>query len=171
MGRRELGWPVCCAVDSRTIRNWMEKLKLPYVRPWRAGLVITSVCATATSVTSTCSLKLRGSGLAIVENLFEADKRQTVAFERGVDVLIHHLGGLELATAERVQVTVRTESDGTVMFEEMSAPFDRDRGEVLVACQRHFAAYPPDVVIDVRVHRAASAPQLATFIIPHVFGA
>jgi hypothetical protein len=112
---------------------------------------------------------LRAKGLAIVENLFEAGKRQAVAFEPGVDLLIHHLGGLDLAGAERVQVTVRNESGGPVIFEEMFAPFDRERGEVLIACQRHFAAYPPDVVFDVRVHRAAAAPELATYIIPHSF--
>jgi hypothetical protein len=112
---------------------------------------------------------LRAQGLAIVENAFEAGKRQSVAFAAGVDLLIHRLGGLDLGDAERVQVTVRNESGGPVIFEEMFAPFDRERGEVLIACQRHFAAYPPDVVFDVRVHRAQRAPALATFIIPHLF--
>lgn len=112
---------------------------------------------------------LRAQGLAIVENTFEGGMRKSVAFEPGVDLLIHRLGGLELADAERVEVTVRNESGGPVIFEEMFAPFDRERGEVLIACQRHFAAYPPDVVFDVRVHRPASVPQLTTYFIPHVF--
>jgi hypothetical protein len=112
---------------------------------------------------------LRSKGLSIVENAFEAGKRQTVAFEPGVDLLIHHLGGLNLDGAERVQVTVRNESGGPVLFEEMFAPFDRERGEVLIACQRHFASYPPDVVFDVRVHRSGAVPELATYIVPHLF--
>jgi hypothetical protein len=111
---------------------------------------------------------LRAKGLAIVENEFEAGKRQQVAFEPGVDLLIHRLGGLDLSGAERVSVTVRTESGGAVIFEEMFAPFERDRGEVLIACQRHFTAYPPDIVFDVRVHRPAAPLELATYIIPHV---
>jgi hypothetical protein len=113
---------------------------------------------------------LRAKGLAIVENTFEAGVRKAVVFERGVDLLIHRLGGLDLAGAERVAVTVRNESGGHTIFEEMFAPFDRERGEVLIACQRHFAAYPPDVVFDVRVYRPAAAPALATYIIPHAFG-
>ena len=113
--------------------------------------------------------ELRAKGLAIVENTFEAGKRQQVAFEPGVDLLIHRLGGLDLADAERVEVTVRNESGGSVIFEEMFAPFDRARGEVLIACQRHFAAYPPDVVFDVRVHRPAAPIEVATYIIPHLF--
>jgi hypothetical protein len=112
---------------------------------------------------------LRAKGLAIVENSFVASQRQQVAFEPGVDLLIHRLGGLDLVDAERVEVTVRTESGSDVIFEEMFAPFDRERGEVLIACQRHFSSYPPDVVFDVRVHRAAQPPVLATYIIPHVF--
>lgn len=112
---------------------------------------------------------LRAKGVSVRENVFEPSKRQTATFEPGIDILIHRLTGLDLASAERVHVTVRNESGGPVIFEEMFAPFDRDRGEVLIACQRHFAAYPPDVVFDVRVHRAAREPDLATYFIPHVF--
>jgi hypothetical protein len=112
---------------------------------------------------------LRAQGLAIVENTFEGGKRQPVTFEVGVDLLIHRLGGLALADAERVEVTVRSESAGLVIFEDKFAPFDRERGEVLIACQRHFTAYPRDVVFDVRVHRAAAPLELTTYIIPHVF--
>jgi hypothetical protein len=112
---------------------------------------------------------LRAQGAAIRENVFEPSKRQTVTFEPGVDILIHRLTGLDLASAERVEVTVRNESGGPLIFEELFAPFDRERGEVLIACQRHFAAYPPDVVFDVRVHRPAREVELATYIIPHVF--
>ena len=112
---------------------------------------------------------LQARGVAIAENAFQPGTRQTVTFEPGVELLIHRLGGLDLGSAERVQVTVRNESGGPLIFEEMFAPFDRDRGEVLIACQRHFAAYPPDIAIDVRIHRGAQSPELATFIIPHVF--
>ncbi|HEY5946926.1 MAG TPA: zf-HC2 domain-containing protein, partial [Kofleriaceae bacterium] len=85
---------------------------------------------------------LRAQGLSLGENMFEAGKRQSVSFEAGMDLLIHHLSGLDLATAERVEVRVRTESTGAVIFEDMFAPFDRERGEVLIACQKHFAVFP-----------------------------
>ena len=113
---------------------------------------------------------LRAQGATLVENTFAAGARQTVTFEPGIDLMIHRLGGLDLATAERVEVVVRTESGATgVIFEELFAPFDRERGEVLIACQRHFAAYPHDVVFDVRVHRSSRPPELATYFIPHEF--
>ncbi|HEX5063298.1 MAG TPA: zf-HC2 domain-containing protein [Kofleriaceae bacterium] len=111
---------------------------------------------------------LRARGLTIVDNDFIAERRTPVTFERHVDFMIHHLTGLDLTAAERVEVIVRDES-GKVMFEEPIAPFDPQSGEILIACQRHFAAFPPDVVFDVRVHRAAAPPALSTFCIPHVF--
>ena len=114
--------------------------------------------------------ELRQKGLALVENDFVAGHRTEVAFTQAADLLIHHLTGLPLADASRVSVTVRSESTGMVIHEEPFAPFDRERGEVLIACQRHFAAFPRDIVFDVRVHAASrSAPTIATYSIPHVF--
>jgi hypothetical protein len=111
---------------------------------------------------------LRADGRVIRDNEFEPGVRKTAVFERDVDLLIHHLRGLELADAERVAVVVRSETRGE-MFEEHFAPFDRARGEVLIACQRHFVSFPPDVAIDVRVYRsgAATEPRVATYLIPH----
>jgi hypothetical protein len=113
---------------------------------------------------------LRASGRRVVENDFAPGVRTEVTFERDIDFLIHHLRGLALADAERVSITVRTETSGMTLFEEPFAPFDRSRGEVLIACQRHFAAMPRDVVFDVRVFGPSSSePSLATFSIPHIF--
>lgn len=70
----------------------------------------------------------------------------------------------------RVGVTVRSPSAGEVMHEDPFAPFDRERGEVLIACQKHVAVFLRDVVIDVRIYRDARELQLATYSIPHVFG-
>ena len=115
---------------------------------------------------------LRAEGRVIRDNEFEPGVRKTAVFERDVDLLIHHLRGLELADAERVSVVVRSEGSGAI-FEELFAPFDRERGEVLIACQRHFASFPPDVAIDVRVYRsgavaaAVAEPTVATYLIPH----
>jgi hypothetical protein len=47
------------------------------------------------------------------------------------------------------------------------APFDRARGEVLVACQQHYASYPPDTVAEVRVHDAEGRERLDTYTILH----
>lgn len=113
--------------------------------------------------------ELRARGLTIADTTFAPGVRQAVTFERHVDLMIHHLGGLDLATAERVEVTVRSEATGAVVHADPWAPFDRDRGEVLIACQRHFSHLPHDVVFDVRVHRASGPAAVATFVVPHVF--
>ena len=111
---------------------------------------------------------LRARGMAIVETSFEPGKRAAARFAPNVDLMIHHLAGLDLASAERVDVIVRSES-GRVINEERCAPFDRQRGEVLVACQRHFAAWPHDIAFDVYVHRASTSVEVSTFFIPHEF--
>lgn len=70
----------------------------------------------------------------------------------------------------RVEVTVSSESSSETLFVDPLAPFDPARGEVLIACQRHFAAFPPDVVFDVRA-LAADGAELARarYRVPHEF--
>lgn len=112
---------------------------------------------------------LRARGLVVIANEFAPGVRKSIRFERDTHVMIHHLGGLELRDAERVAVTVRSES-GPTMYEDVAAPFDSERGEVLIACQRHFADMPDDVAFDVRVHRRGdAAPTVTTYFIPHEF--
>lgn len=111
---------------------------------------------------------LRAKGLVIVENEFAPASRTPVVFDRHADLLVHRLSGLDLAGAVRVEVLVRSEAHGP-MFQELFAPFDASRGEVLIACQKHFAALPHDVAFDVRVHREAAPPTLTTYSIPHEF--
>jgi hypothetical protein len=113
--------------------------------------------------------ELRKSGLVIGENPVALGTRELAVFPSGVDILLHRLGGLDLSRAERVQVDVRAESSGEVMFEDHFAPFDRERGEVLIACQRHFASLPADVAFDVRAHEASGQVSLATFLVPHAY--
>jgi len=76
---------------------------------------------------------------------------------------------MDLQRAERVQVSVRVESTGDVLFEDHFAPFDGARGEVLIACQRHFAHMPPDIAFDVGAHDRSGQVALSTFLVPHVF--
>lgn len=112
---------------------------------------------------------LRARGLVIEENVFWPGQRQVVTFGPGVDLLIHRLQGLDLSRAERVAVSIRAEASGALLFEDPAAPFDRQRGEVLIACQRHFVAYPPDIVFDVRAHEPSGGTSTARFVVPHLF--
>lgn len=136
----------------------------------RIQRVIGAIRAGLPPVITTSQLaELRATGLSIAENTFAPGERHQITFPAELDLMIHRLGGLSLDDAERVSLTVRTESTGVVIHEDPIAPFDRDRGEILIACQKHFVAFPPDIVFDVRVHRPAQPPQLATYVLPHVF--
>lgn len=112
--------------------------------------------------------ELKARGLAIEENYFGPGTRTTVTFSSQLDLMIHHLTGLDLAGAERVELTVRSESMG-VTHHDPFAPFDASRGEILIACQKHFAMLPHDIVFDVDVHRAGAAPTRTTYAMPHEF--
>jgi hypothetical protein len=55
-----------------------------------------------------------------------------------------------------------------IMAEYPDAPLDRTAGEVLVACQRHFVIFPPDVVFEVRVREPSGAEVMTRYAVPHV---
>jgi hypothetical protein len=112
---------------------------------------------------------LRARGLRVVENPLLPDERRTAYFASDVDILLHRLGGLHLAHADHVAVAVRDEQSGRMILDLPQVPFDRDSTEVLVACQRHFAALPPNIVVEVTVHGREGGQSRSHFPIPHVF--
>jgi hypothetical protein len=114
--------------------------------------------------------KLRARGVRIVDNPMHPGETKQAVFSSDIDVLLHRLGGLSLSKATRVTVTFSVQETGDVLFRNDDAPFDREAGEVLVACQKHFSAYPPNIVIEVESHAEAGKQDLAVYTIPHVFG-
>ena len=134
----------------------------------RVAAVTEAVRTLIPPVISQASLNgLREQGMKIEENAF-APGRQQVVFRRGVDLLIHRLGGFDLSTVERVDVAVRVESSGALLVEVPNAPFDA-HGGVLIACQRHFADLPADVLIEVSATESSGAKRNARYAIPHVY--
>lgn len=111
---------------------------------------------------------LHARGLRTSDTFVQPGQRTDAEFRPGVDLLVHHLGGLDLTAAERVEVVVRVESDQRVLSHLPRVPFDRDAGEILVACQRHFAAFPPDTEMEVRVH-ARGVEERHRYAIMHHF--
>jgi hypothetical protein len=114
--------------------------------------------------------KLRARGLRIVDNPVKPGERKQAIFSDDIDVMIHRLGGLDLARTAAVGVTVKVESTGDVIFQNDDAPFHRESGEVLIACQKHFRAFPPDVVFEVRCRDSLQNETVAVYTVPHVFG-
>ena len=112
---------------------------------------------------------LRARGHRIRENPIRSHERTTVVFGRDLDLLVHKLTGLDLANASNVGIVVSVEETGDVLIDEPSVPFDRDSGEVIVVCQRHFAEMPPNIVAEVRTREANGPERVARFVIPHIF--
>lgn len=113
---------------------------------------------------------LRARGLKIEENTFAPGDRREALFSKGLDLLVHRLSGFELSGAQHVNVTLRVENSDQVLAEIPNAPFDARDG-VLIACQRHYANLPPDVVFEVSGLDASGAERHARYTILHVYPA
>ncbi len=111
----------------------------------------------------------RARGVRVEENRMSPGQRTEVLFRHDVELLAHRLVGLDMSRSERVAVRILAESTGALIFESLRAPFDRDVGEVIVACQKHFRAFPHDVVIEVEAIEPGGASTRATYTIPHRF--
>jgi hypothetical protein len=112
---------------------------------------------------------LQDRGLRITDNVVLPGERRPVVFGRDTDILMHRLGGLDLSGVERVALRLTVEETGDLLIEEPNAPFDRDSGEVLIACQRHFASYPPNIVVEVSAHDASGGARVARYLLPHLY--
>ena len=113
--------------------------------------------------------QLRARGLATVDNPILPGERTIAHFTKDLELMFHRLRGLDLAKADRVRVTIRVEETGDVVLDDPNAPFDAETNEVIVACQKHFAAFPPNLVIEVAAHEPSGSERVARYAIPHVF--
>ena len=114
---------------------------------------------------------LRAKGHRIRENPVQPGDRRVVIFKADTDLLVHKLKGLDLSSATTGGIVVTVEETGDVLLAEPSVPFDRDSGELLILCQPHFAAFPPNIVAEVRTRDAAGTERVVRYPIPHVYEA
>jgi hypothetical protein len=114
---------------------------------------------------------LRARGLRVAENPIRPGSRTPVVFGANTDLLVHKLGGLDLTNAANVGITISVEETGHVIVDEPTIPFDRDSGEVLIACQTHFVSFPKNIVAEVRTRDKTGAERTARYVIPHIFEA
>jgi anti-sigma factor RsiW len=118
-------------------------------------------------VTRAALTAMRARGARIRENAFVPGQAPAV-FPSDADLLIHRLGGFDLSGAVRVHVAIRRESTRELFAEVADAPFDAKEG-VLIACHRHYASLPTDVLVEVSAFDAQGASRLAAYSIPHIF--
>jgi len=87
-------------------------------------------------------------------------------FAPELDLLVFALK-VDLADVDRVRVDI-VSPDGSKRFIEEDVPFDRARGEVLVACQRHFEGmFESDPTFE--VHAMDPPRRLASFRVLHAW--
>jgi hypothetical protein len=120
-------------------------------------------------LTADAIARLRAKGLRIAENPMLPAERKQVPFPADIDLLIHRLGGLDLSRATRVSFSLRVEETDHVFAEIDDAPFDRDSGAILLACQHHFDVLPPNTVAQVRTHDEGGTVTVAEYTILHLF--
>lgn len=116
-----------------------------------------------------------------LERLLEAGSRVTltevsagasvrVRFAPDVDLLVHALRG-DLADADRVDVALESVGGAPLTaFDDVA--FDREHGEVLIACQRHYEAlgFPAAIRFRLRAHAADGVRVVGDYVVDHLFG-
>jgi hypothetical protein len=84
-------------------------------------------------------------------------------------LFVLRMRGAELGSARRLDVELRT-TGGVRVGAMEDVPFDAARGEVLVACQSHFAeSFPPDVVFGLDVVTGDERRRVAEYTVLHRF--
>jgi hypothetical protein len=94
----------------------------------------------------------------------QAGKDAFARFDDSVDMLVHVLHG-DLSRAERVDVEIVSSGAPLVVFEHV--PFDPAAGEVLIACQKHYAMYPRDTGFRVHAVEGGVRRQVGEYFVEH----
>lgn len=112
------------------------------------------------------ALERRGELMA--DNPMQPGEHRQAVFPDGGRLLIHRLGGLDLQQADQVNLALSTPT-GTPLVRFENVPFDRDTGEVIVACQRHFGeSFPRHIVFGVERSVLDQVELLATYGVDHL---
>lgn len=108
----------------------------------------------------------------LVTNLDPAPDRQatkSARFTPDVDLLVHALR-CELANADRVDVEIASPT-GTPRYLLEAVPFDREKGEILVACARHYEPIftAGDPIFTAHAVEAGKRRSLGDYVVAHVW--
>ena len=98
----------------------------------------------------------------------EPDRAVDVVFAAHLSLLVHALRA-DLRRAERVDLEVLDAAGRTIVGIE-GVPFDRDSGEVLVACQRHYEhAFPEVGWFRLSTVEAGERKPIADYVVNHIW--
>ncbi|UCH28869.1 MAG: hypothetical protein JSV06_11405 [Myxococcales bacterium] len=134
----------------------------------RWGAIAGSSAEAIPPVIATDTLRaLQTRGETITENAMQPGESRRAFFPDGGRLLIHRLQGLDLGSADSVNLALST-SEGAPLARFEDVPFDRDAGEVIVACQRHFGeSFPPEIRFEVERCRVDQREVVAEYQVDH----
>lgn len=93
---------------------------------------------------------------------------KSARFAPDVDVLLFALRG-DISNADRVDVEIASPT-GEPRYLLEDVPFNRKRGEVLVACQRHYEGmFPGDPIFSVHAVEAGKRRVVGDYVVQHVW--
>jgi hypothetical protein len=132
-----------------------------------AGL-LTAVAFTVPPVLSPSRFAaLKREGRVQTINRMDPGQTTKVFYPESGRLLVHRLGGAKLAGARRIDLDL-TSPSGEVISRFENVPFDPASGEVLVACQHHFAdTYPHDIVFSVEAVTGNERKEIARYTVLH----
>jgi hypothetical protein len=115
--------------------------------------------------------RLVANGLRILETDCTAGRDAEALFANNLDLLVHVLHA-DLRDADRVDVEIRS-PQGNAFLSFMDVPFDASRGEVLIACQRHYrqlAAMSDDQPVFRVIAVKGGAPHVVgDYLVKHIW--
>jgi Putative zinc-finger len=94
--------------------------------------------------------------------------RRRARFAPDVDLLVFALRA-DVTRADRVDVDIVSPT-GSLKHALEGVPFDRDTGEVLIACQRHFEGmFPTDPIFTVHAVEAGERRTMGDYVVTHIW--
>jgi hypothetical protein len=113
--------------------------------------------------------RLVAGGLRLHHTPVQSGIDAQARFTSEVDLLVHVLRG-DLSGAEQVDVELLN-PQGTAVVQLTHVPFDRQSGEILVACQRHYQNHPvPDPVFQVHAVAGGVRREVGRYFVRHTWG-
>lgn len=111
--------------------------------------------------------RLAARGTRLRHTDVEGGRDAEAVFGHDIDLLIHVLKA-ELTDAERIDLDV-LDASGAPRLQFLDVPFDRTRGEVLIACQRHFQSWGEDPTFRINVYEGSLRRALPTYFVRHIW--
>ena len=110
---------------------------------------------------------LDSEGRVAQVNVMTPGQTAEVRYPEAGKLLVHRLGGSDLSGVDRVDVEI-ADLAGNPALRLDDVPFDATSGEVLLACQRHFAdSFPHDALVRVEVVRRDRRDEASRYTILH----